>query len=151
MPRQKLYRERIQLSLHTLVAAVATIPLIVYIFRWLALWSFEELASLVIGIVVSISASRLLKAEETRTLYLMILVACLVASYAFWIPAGVPFYLLGASLGLTCAWQAPTIMTALCMLYGVTLVRVYPMPRWRPSIRTSAWPESFSDSSIVSS
>lgn len=92
----------------------------------------------------------LLKPEEPRTFYLMMmLVACLVGTYAFWIPEGVPFYLLGAGLGLTCAWQAPAILAALCAIYGISLVKVYPMPRWRPEIRHPAWPESIADSSSV--
>ena len=150
MPRRSIYRERIQFSWLTLLATVATVPLLVLAVRWLAELPLFGLAGLVIGMGVAITAFRLLHPEETRTLYLQMLVACLVGTYACWIPDALPYYIVGVGLGLLLTWQGPAMLTALFVCYGISRVKYQPMPRWRPSMRNPTWPGSLPDSSDLS-
>ena len=145
MTRRPLYRYRLRFTLWTLFAVTATVPLVVFAGRWLATFPLAGLGSLAIGLSVAVAVYRLLDPEETRTLYLQILIAFLIGIYAFWIPAGFLYYALGVGVGLILTWQGPEILTLLCALYGIVQVKVYENPHWRPARRESPW----SDSSIV--
>lgn len=142
MMRRPLYRERVQFSLRTLFSAMATVPAIVFCGRAVADVPFWGVGSFAIGLAVAVIAFRLLNPDETRTLYLQMLLASLTGIYAFWIPGGYLYYMAGAGVGVVLTWQGPALLTLFCATYGIYRVKVYDKPRWTPSRRDPTWMDS---------
>jgi hypothetical protein len=134
MPRRYEPRERIQLSVRTLFAVMATVPLLVWAINWIAMFSWSVLGSTAVGATTAVVAYRLLEREEVRSLLSEILVFVLVATYALWIPTSIAAYVVGAACGLLIAWQWPILLSLMCLFFGIARIKVYPMPHWRPRV-----------------